>query len=125
MGTWWRHIVATAILAVRVSLQGAWCWRDYCLPFLWSGIFGQKGALQTFLSANIGANVTYVALVPPLRDIVYDSVVGMLAIVAAVLAIVFAILCRVQWWPRWSATSSLQAWIFCGSSRQRLMSAFQ
>jgi Dolichyl-phosphate-mannose-protein mannosyltransferase len=76
------------------------------------GYFWSKGALQTFLSANIGANVTYVALVPPIREIVYDSIGGMLPIVGAVLAISCAILCKVQWRPRWSATSSLQAWIF-------------
>ncbi len=76
------------------------------------GYFWSKGALQTFLSANIGANVTYVALVPPLREIVYDSAGGMLPIIGAVLAIGYAFLCRVQWPPRWSATSSLQAWIF-------------
>jgi Dolichyl-phosphate-mannose-protein mannosyltransferase len=76
------------------------------------GYFWSKGALQTFLSANIGANITYVALVPPLREIVYDSAGGMLPIIGAVLAMGYAILCRVQWRPRWSATSSLQAWIF-------------
>ncbi len=47
------------------------------------GYFWSKAALRTFLSANIGANVTYVALVPPLRDIVYDSAGGMLALVNA------------------------------------------
>jgi hypothetical protein len=76
------------------------------------GYFWSKGALQTFLNANIGANVTYVGLVPPLREIFYDSAGGMLPIIGAVLAIGYASLCRVQWRPRWSATSSLQAWIF-------------
>ncbi len=74
--------------------------------------FWSQGALQTFLSANIGANVTYVALVPPLREIVYDSTAGMLPIIGAVIVIGYAILCRVWWRPRWTAISSLQAWIF-------------
>jgi hypothetical protein len=65
-----------------------------------------------FLSANIGANVTYVALVPPIREIVHDSVGGMLPIIGCVLAICYAILHRAQWRPRWSATFSLQGWIF-------------
>ena len=76
------------------------------------GYFWSKGALQTFLSANIGANVTYVALVPPIREIVYDSAGGMLPIIGAVLTIGYGFLCRAKWRPRWSATSSLQAWIF-------------
>jgi 4-amino-4-deoxy-L-arabinose transferase-like glycosyltransferase len=76
------------------------------------GYFWSKGALQTFLSANIGANVTYVALVPPIREIVYDSAGGMLPIIGAVLTIGYGILCRAKWRPGWSATSSLQAWIF-------------
>jgi hypothetical protein len=101
-----RDLGSTSVAAGFMMLAGL-------LPTVFVvGYFWSKGALQTFLSANIGANVSYIAMVPPLREIVYDSAGGMLPIIGGVLAIGCAILCRVQWRPRWSAPSSLQTWIF-------------
>jgi 4-amino-4-deoxy-L-arabinose transferase-like glycosyltransferase len=75
------------------------------------GYFWSNGALRAFLEANIGANVTYVGLVPPLREILHDSAGGMLPIVGPVLIMAYAILRRVPWRPRWSNESSFHAWI--------------
>jgi 4-amino-4-deoxy-L-arabinose transferase-like glycosyltransferase len=100
-----RNLGSTAIAAGAMILAG-------CLPTaLVLGYFWSKGALRSFLDANIGSNITYIGMVPSFVDIVRDSTSGMLPIVGPVLIILYAILRRVQWRPRQSAAPSLEAWI--------------
>jgi 4-amino-4-deoxy-L-arabinose transferase-like glycosyltransferase len=83
-----------------------------CLPTaLVVAYFWSAGALQAFLQANIGANVTYVGLVPSLRDIIRDSASGVLPIVGPVLIIGYAIWHEVPWRRRRRRDSFVQAWM--------------
>jgi hypothetical protein len=83
-----------------------------CLPTgLTATYFWFRGALAPFLDANIGSNLTYISMVPPLSDMLRDSASGMLPIVGPVLIMAYAMLRWAQWRRHSYAPWSTEAWI--------------
>jgi 4-amino-4-deoxy-L-arabinose transferase-like glycosyltransferase len=95
-----------AVVAAGLMIAGG------CLPTaLTTAYFWFRGALWPFLDANIGSNITYIGIVPPLADILRDSASGVLPIVGPALIMAYAMLERVRWRRPWCGFSSMEAWI--------------
>jgi 4-amino-4-deoxy-L-arabinose transferase-like glycosyltransferase len=83
-----------------------------CLPSALATLyFWQQGALAPFIEANIGANLTYVGLLPSVSDLLRDSASGLLPIVGAVVIIVFAIARCAAWRLHRADPLSMQMWV--------------
>jgi hypothetical protein len=95
----------TAVAAGSMIVAG-------CLPTgLAATYFWLQGALRPFLDANIGSNITYIGIIPPLSDIVRDTASAMWPIAGPVLIIGYAVLRKFPWRRQWHAVLSTEAWI--------------
>jgi hypothetical protein len=83
-----RSLFATAGLLILMG----------CLPTgMVTAYFWMHGALQPFLAANIGSNLAYVAITPPLMAALRDSASGLAPILGALLLIGYAMARRAGW----------------------------
>jgi hypothetical protein len=83
-----------------------------CLPtLLVIAYFWSKGLLSAFIDANIGSNLSYVLLVPPLPEILKDSASGLMPIAGCLAVILSCLFLFRHGQSRGRVGLTVEAWI--------------